>query len=160
MSEVSFVFVVGLGLAFAAVVVLAGPPYSHLDCGPDGYTAYGTDADQLPLKDPDGMCEAKRAAIHPTIYDLRVHLEQQLGLREYVWNREDIPPPTATIWRLGDGETLEMPCGEAAEWIRAHPDEQYMVIFDSVRPVTHEPSGCAAVIGPAVDYADRVGDEA
>jgi hypothetical protein len=81
-QRIKYIIFAGGVLFVAYLFVVSGAPYIYLDCS-ENRVSYLRESDQMPLKDPSGLCEEKKDSIHPTVFDLRIHLEQQMGIKDY-----------------------------------------------------------------------------
>jgi len=132
--------------------VLYGPPYSHLDCTAGGYH-YGHSSENVGLKNPESLCRKKKSAVSPLLFDLRVHVEQKLGLRDYTY--DNAPTPTATLL-LANGSRITKPCKRAAAFVRTNPEQVQMAFWDNAASVTLEKTDCGEEMEPAMEYAERI----
>lgn len=153
MSKTVYFLGVGIFVFLAYGFVISGAPYTNLDCTEEGYS-YGRAASQMPLKDPSGLCDRKERSIHPAIFDLRVHLEQKLGLNDYTY--DSIPEPEATI-HLKNGTSITLACSNASEYVRSHPKQVEMAFWSNFRSVTMQPAEqCRRQMTAAMEYAEGI----
>lgn len=119
---------------FGYAFIMSGAPYTHLDCQENGYS-YGHHADQLPPEDPATLCEEKTDALHPALFDFRVHVEQKLGIEDYTYDGDR--EVQAIIYHQ-NGNRTQLDCSDAPAYIHSHEETVSMAFWEPEHPATHE----------------------